>query len=216
MPGRRWTNNEIEYLTAHYAEVNTVDIATRMGRSIKSVYQKAKDLGLHKSAEYLRKHVYVLGKNTEGTRFKKGCTPWNKGVRFIAGGKSADTRFRKGNLPHNTIRDEAMPVRRRKDGYLYIRIGIGKWVELHRWVYEKTMYVKLGPDDVIKFRNGDCTDVRIENLYRTDRKGNMLQNSIHNNYPPDVVRLISTLGKLNKLIKNGKSKQRNSHPDLDQ
>jgi hypothetical protein len=97
-------------------------------------------------------------------------------------------------------------VTKRSDGYLWIRTGLAQWMLYHRWLYEKCMCVQLTTDDVIKFKNGNPMDVRIENLYRTDKKANMLENSVHN-YPPEVVALVQTIGVLKRTINARKQQQ---------
>ena len=50
----RWTNEELELLKREYSTQSNLEIARRLGRSVKSVVSKAHHLGLKKSTERLR------------------------------------------------------------------------------------------------------------------------------------------------------------------
>lgn len=205
MNRRHWTPQEIEYLRRYYPDTATQVLVQRLNRSEKAIYQMAKTLGVCKTEDYKRRNVYNLDPNTGAQyRFKSGHTTWNKGKSFQAGGNSIRTQFKPGQVPHNAYKTDYV-VTKRRDGYLWIRVALGEWMLYHRWLYQKVMCVTLTTDDLIKFRNGNPMDVRIENLYRTDKQGNMLENSVHN-YPPEVVSLVQTIGVLKRTI-NARSKQ---------
>lgn len=117
--GRFFTVDEVEYITEHYANKSTADIARHLNKKVAAIYNKAHTMGLKKSAEF---------------QFKKGTTPWNKGKHFSAGGNSLKTRFKKGMLPHNTMKDGDITLRtdtKTKRQYYYIRIKKARWKELH-------------------------------------------------------------------------------------
>ena len=65
-----------------------------------------------------RKHI-VSGMSTQ---FKKGHVPFNKGKKFVAGGRSAETQFKKGNKAANCKEVGSLYKR---DGYWYIKIKDG-------------------------------------------------------------------------------------------
>ena len=50
----RWTQEELDLLKREYATQSNLEIAQRLGRSVKSVVSKAHHLGLKKSTERLR------------------------------------------------------------------------------------------------------------------------------------------------------------------
>ena len=50
-----WTPTEIKTLRKIYRDTPTKDVAKRLGRSISSVQGKAGDLGLRKTATYMKK-----------------------------------------------------------------------------------------------------------------------------------------------------------------
>lgn len=49
----RWTDADLRWLRAHYADTSNLGIARHLGRSMKSVASKASRLGLKKSGERL-------------------------------------------------------------------------------------------------------------------------------------------------------------------
>lgn len=50
-----WTPNEIQTLRKIYRDTPTKDVAKKLGRTISSVQGKAGDLGLRKTATYMKK-----------------------------------------------------------------------------------------------------------------------------------------------------------------
>jgi hypothetical protein len=110
-----------------YADAKTADIAGQIGRSVVSCYAKAAKLGLKKSPAFFEAGLggrLAPGQHHEAMkagRFQPGLTPWNKGTRYVAGGRSAETRFRPGNRPQSWL-----PVgsyRISGDGHLERKIG---------------------------------------------------------------------------------------------
>jgi hypothetical protein len=110
-----------------------------------------------------------------GTEFKKGLIPWNTGKKGIR--NSPATEFKKGHLPINTKYDGCITVRRDSRGikYKWIRISKANWKEYHRYIWEQ----ENGPipeNHIIRFKNGNQLDVRIDNLECIQRKQNLLKN----------------------------------------
>jgi len=61
----RWKAEELEFLRASYADTANLDIARRLGRSVKSVLAKAQLLGLEKSPDRLR----AMGRENVSARY---------------------------------------------------------------------------------------------------------------------------------------------------
>jgi hypothetical protein len=120
-----------------------------------------------------------------------------------------DTMFKKGGKPVNTLFDGAISVRGKSTGekYKYIRISDGKWILLHRFVYED-YWGPIPPGYVVRFRNGDSMDIEIDNLILMPRTQNMLMNTIHR-FPKELIKLIKTNCKLKKQIINHGHKKQN-------
>ena len=112
--------------------------------------------------------------STRTGRFEKGIIPWNKGISFQAGGRSAETRFKKGNIPHNH-----RPVgseRITKDGYVEIKVAEpDKWELKHRVVWEEH-HGEVPKDHIVTFIDLDRTNCNIDNL----KMISMAQNAVLN------------------------------------
>lgn len=131
--------------------------------------------------------------------FRKGHVPWNKGLKkTFAGGE--EYQFRKGHMPHK--HKPVGTIVRTKDGYNLIKTEEPKtWVLLQRIVWE----CENGPIPegmIVKFKDGNKLNCDISNLYLSDRKMNMVQNTLHR-YPEELKESIRALNKLKKLIYHG-------------
>jgi hypothetical protein len=199
-----WQPHELEYVRIHYPDMPTAEIARHLGRSPDRVCRAAYRQGLRKSPEYFEKYPSgrIAKSSNQGgdTRFKKGLTPWNKGKHFNSGGRSVHTRFKPGALPHNTRQDGDISERTDKNGkpYLYIRVELNKWKELHRYNWEQVRG-PVPPGHILRFLNGDTRDCRVENLELISRKDNMRLNTIHR-YPEEVKVVIRLTTKLKRKI----------------
>jgi len=129
-----FTPKEDKYLRDNYLTIPAKTMSKNLGRSESGARQRMKLLGLKVPAE-------VTLKFQENSRFKKGDTPPNKGVKMTEWmapemiERIKATQFRKGNQPHNTKYDGAERIC--KDGYIEIRISKGKYVHKHRHEWEK-------------------------------------------------------------------------------
>lgn len=204
MRRRCWNKRGIAHLVRDYATVSTVQIARSMGRTARQVYKKAISLGLRKSPEYfcgpysdLLRHVGAP------SRFPKGHTPWNKGLKgWTAGGRSAETRFKPGNYSKRWDREiyTIGALRINSDGGLDIRVreGLRAWDPLSRFTWQ-TERGAIPRGMVVRFKNGDTHDTRIENLRLATRPELMRQNTLHR-YPKPIARAIQLRGALNRRI----------------
>lgn len=108
------------------------------------------------------------------TEFQKGMTPWNKGKTGYMGAN--DTSFKKGNLPPQTNPKGHVSEHIKKD-----RGSDGNYTNIDptgerkpnyryaRYVWEKHHGQSLPKDKVIYHLNGDKTDDRIGNLVAISR-----------------------------------------------
>lgn len=109
-------------------------------------------------------------------RFEKGMRAWNKGKRGCHNGSS--TSFRPGHQPHNTRHDGAISVRRDSHSgiyYKYIRLSLGKWVLLHRHIWQQH-HGDIPRGMVITFRDGDQMNCSIHNLLMMSKADNLRRN----------------------------------------
>lgn len=212
-----WSTADIRELKRRYPDERAADIADDLGRPLESIYTKASALGLKKSDEFYASDQSGRTNGSHGgsTRFKKGLTPWNKGTNFTAGGRSAETRFTKGTRPHTWVPIGTEVVT--DDGYIKRKIrddappGMSRnnWKFLHIIAWEEAN----GPIPkgyMLRFRNDNRQDVRIENLELLSRKENARRNTIHR-YPQEIVDVIRLKGRVTRQI--NKRSQTNEKQD---
>lgn len=100
----------------------------------------------------------------DDTKFKKGFTPWNKGIKT---GLKPINGFKKGYRPWHTR--ELYSERLDKDGYTIIKMAEpNKWMRKHRWIYEQKNG-KIPEDSTIIFADGNKENFDIENLILVSR-----------------------------------------------
>jgi len=206
MARKPWTQEEISVLIKDYQDTSTNELAERFGRTLKSVCTKAFDLGLRKSEEYMS------GPNSPGwkpgnslgraTQFKKGSIPHNKGKKgFDPGGRARAVQFQPGSKPHNWL---PVGTERINDaGYLERKeTDTGNpakdWIGVHRllWIEHHGPVPK---DHYVVFRNGDKTDLRIENLEAITKREQLARNSVHR-FPEELAKLCQLKGALQRQI----------------
>lgn len=204
-----WTAAEDVLLSRLYADTPTAAIAERLVRSIGSTYQRAIHLGLKKSATYLAgPHASRLRRGDDtgaAFRFRTGHVPANKGLRRpgYGPGRMKETQFKKGNPAR------WMPVgsRRLVDGYVYIKLAdvryttwTRNWYPEHVIDWEIAHRRPLPCGHALRFRNGDRTDIRADNVELVPRAELMRRNSVHN-LPAPLPQTIQLLGALRRQIR---------------
>lgn len=205
-----WTEAQLAQLRDLYPDHRTADLEAVIGRSARSLYEMARKLGIRKSAAFLASDQAgrLDGGRGGRTRFPKGNIPANKGLRRPgwAPGRMADTQFRAGNRPHTW---QPIGSERLVDGYRQRKVtDTGypprDWQPVHvlLWV-EHHGPVPAG--HAIVFRNGDRTDIRIENLECISRADLMRRNTRHN-LPPEINEVIGLRAALVRKI-NHRSKR---------
>ena len=199
---RFWTPEEDEQLKALYSNTVAFDIAKVLDRSLRSIYDRAKILGIKKPIDFIAQrsaenHKNGLNDGSKKTQFAKGHKSWNKGTKGLTTANSYS--FPKGNMPHNYQPvGSIVPI---KGGYSKIKIADPKeWKLLHVHIWEQAN----GPvpkKHVVVFKDGNAKNFNLDNLQLLTMKENMLRNSIQN-YPEEIKSTIRVLTKLNKTISN--------------
>lgn len=217
MTRRFWTPAEIDVLRARYASEPTAAIALDLRRTASATYQMALSMGLRKSSQYLtlEQSGRISKMNCRGasTRFKKGFPPWNKGIPFKSGGRSAETQFKTGKMPHNH-----KPVgheRISKDGYLERKIAEPKTFKaVHVMVWEQE-HGPVPKGHAVTFRQGRKTaigdQITIDALELVSRSDLMRRNSYHNRYPKEICQAIQLRGALMRQIKKREKHAKQDH-----
>lgn len=216
-----WTAAEDRLLRRDYANTVTAAIASQLGRTPSSVYQRARVLGLAKSDAFLAS--VMSGRMRPGgdlpgaaCRFKAGNTPWNAGRKgWTAGGDSHRFRFKRGQMPHN---HKPIGSLRIADGYLQRKVtDTGypprDWVAVHRLVWQAA-HGQIPPGHAVAFKPGRHTTyeaaLTLDALELVSRRELMARNTRHANYPPELNRLIQLRGALNRKI-NNRTRQHEKH-----
>lgn len=200
MTRRYWTAAEVELLRRIYPDTPTQQVAAQLGSTYRRVSSKAYTLGLHKSAQFL---LGPLAHRLDGvigarSRFQRGHAPWNKGIKGLDIG-GHETRFQPGSVPANV--QDVGALRVTSDGVLQIKLapGMKQWVMLshYTWRLHTGKWPRRGY--LLRARNGDPHDTRIENLELVTLRENMRRNTIHN-YPPELARLVQLRSALTRQI----------------
>lgn len=221
MNGKLWTDKEIEILKRHYYDMPWPELLGLLPeRNQKKVYNKAKALHLKRlNGTQFEKGV----RRSPATEFKKSHTPFNKGRKLkeycseAVIEKIKQTAFKKGNVPPNTKpHDYVITQRFDKKGkpYLCIRVSLGKWEYLNRWMW-KQKFGEIPQGMNVAFKDNNPLNCVIENLFLETRQQNLDRNRIQNikNKNPELYRAIYANIQLKKTItdlnnkKNGKKKK---------
>lgn len=213
-PRIAWTKNQLNLLREKYPDSRTADLVTLIGRDERSIYAKAADLGIKKSAAFNASPASgrANGRQGTGTRFVKGQSAWNEGQHYQPGGRCAETQFKKGQMSgaaqHNYVPIGSLRVT--KDGYLERKITddqtiapARRWVGVHRMVWIEANG-KVPQGHVVVFKPGmrtasleEITPGKVELVTRAEL---MKRNSYHNNYPKEIGLLIQLKGAVNRKI----------------
>ncbi|MGZ5444595.1 MAG: HNH endonuclease signature motif containing protein [Thermoanaerobaculia bacterium] len=203
---RLWSKADDALLRQRYPHESTQHLAAELLRTVSATLGRAGKLGLKKTPEYCASLAAASRLSEAGApfRFPKGNVPANKGTRRPgwAPGRMAETQFKKGQPPLNYMPVDSTRV---IDGYLYRKVSDTRNVPWTRnWALEHVRVWEaangpLPPGHAIAFRNGDRTDIRLDNLECITRRELMARNSIHN-LPEDLRKTIQLLGVLNRQI----------------
>jgi hypothetical protein len=217
-----WTEEQLNVLRGLYPNFTTADVACMVGHSTTATYQKAGALGLKKSADFLASgHAGRLdGVRGGATRFQKGHSTWNKGLKGVVGTQSVcrATQFRAGQMPHNT-----QPIgsyRLDRDGALQRKISNDKGSNSKRWrgVHEMVWVEANGPvppKHIVVFKPGmrtaELEEITLERVECISLAENMKRNTRHN-LPPELNEVIQLRAVLTRHInKRSKHDGQESH-----
>lgn len=222
---RPWSDAELDVLRQFYPSSRTEDIAKALGRPVPAVYNKAGQLGLKKSAEYLASPAAnrLDGKRGAQTRFGKGHAPWNKGLKGATGKhpNSVRTRFRKGerrgvaNTNYKPIGTERISA----DGYLERKVTddpsiapARRWVGVHRLVWEAA-HGSIPRGHAVTFRPGRrTTDVTLitQDALELVSRAELARRNHPRSRSPELAKLVQLKGaitrQVNRIAREAKEK----------
>lgn len=188
---KAWEDN---VMRKHYRNTLNADLAKALNRSVPSILNRARRLGLVKDTDFI----------LEFGRFQKGHVPANKGKKMPYNANSARTRFKKGQIPPNTVPVGTEVV----DSYGYRKVKVSdgstkqeRWKYVHHQVWE-AHHGEIPKGSIVVFKNGDSSDIRIENLECITRAQHAIRN--RDKYPEDIHRLTQMIGALNRQINKRK------------
>lgn len=190
-----------------YPDHTGPEIATAMGMSLRQIYAKAQELGIKKTREWIAERARAAmadpNHGAHRTRFAAGQKPWNTGTHYQAGGRSKEHQFKPGQKPHtwNPIGHERVT----KEGYLQRKVSDTGYTPRDYVAVHHLVWIEhngpVPPGHALAFRNGDKTDIRLDNLELVTRAELMRRNSVHN-LPKDVALAVQMLGALQRQINN--------------
>ncbi|HUX54281.1 MAG TPA: HNH endonuclease signature motif containing protein [Williamwhitmania sp.] len=163
----KWTDLEIEFLKENLNKMSCLQIGDSIGKSKHQVSNCMYKMKLKRTPEARKKLIRL-------NQFKKGHTPWTKGMKGVHFSRS--TEYKKGHVPASLKYDGCVVIRKGPHGtYKWIRISNNKWMLYHQYIWLKNNRT-IPASSVIYFINGVSTDCRIENLGCITKKENMNRN----------------------------------------
>ena len=159
-----YSETEKQYMRDNWQIMSSVEIGAAIGRTPASVKKYGRvNLGLLKTAEAIQ---HISSRPNAG-------------------------QFKKGHLPQTTIYSDGPVIRprlHRESGrtYLYIRLAYGQWQQYHQWLWTQA-HGPVPQGHIVVFKNGDQTDVRLDNLEMITMAENVKRNSGSLNLPDGYV-----------------------------
>lgn len=163
MKRREYTIKEVNYLKAN---IHLTD------------KQLAKDLNRDRASIKNARWRYKISKQVNRGSFKKGSTPWNKGIEYRAGGKSISTQFKKGYTKPNERPMYTVFEQKEKDKkkHLFIKLPTNRQYPYSRYVWEHKTGKKLKTGEIIRFKDSNPLNCSFKNLIRMTRSENAQKN----------------------------------------
>ena len=205
----RWSQDKIEQLRHLYANTDNKLLAEQFQCSIRSIWKIAHRLKLYKSQEFrsfsAKERLIIIGSSH---LFPPGHIPYNKGKHRPTVGRMAETQFKKGQRAPNRL--PIGSTRYSKGGYLLRKVcDTGDyshdWVGEHILLWEKH-HGPLPPGHTVCFKDGDNSNIIIDNLESITHADLMQRNSIHN-LPQELVSVITLNGMLKRRVRELNEKQ---------
>lgn len=211
-----WFLADIEMLRELYPDHTAAFVANVLGRSVRSVYNKAFGLGLEKSDGFWQSDA--SGRAQKGkqdprikaAQFKPGMQPWNKGKPGTTGHhpNTKATQFKKGATPRNTL--PLGSLRMTKDGYMERKEPRG-WVAVHRLVWEG-VHGPIPRGRIVVFKPGVAKtgEITADKLECITRAENANRNSFRR-FGPEMTQLYQLKGaiarQLNRISKETEERE---------
>ena len=163
-PQHKWTDEEKEYLAS-----------IAKGSTYKEITKQMNDKFEYNFSEEQIKGMMCRNKLTTGTGgyFKKGSTPWNKGLKGYMGANK--TSFKKGTIPPNQVPIGTESIT--KGGYIKVKVGEpNKWKLKQRYIYEQH-YGEIPNNCNVIFADKDIRNFDINNLVLVSKAEMLILNN---------------------------------------
>lgn len=120
--------------------------------------------------------------------YAKGSVPANKGTKGLGNPKSLETCFKKGNKPHN-YKPVGSKKHDTKDKYEWTKIADPNiWKQSHYLLFEKHHKRNVKPDYILAFKDGDKTNIVIDNIEEITRSELVRLNKMHYKKSPSELK----------------------------
>ena len=163
-PQHKWTDEEKEYLASIVK-----------GSTYKEITKQMNDKFEYNFSEEQIKGMMYRNKLTTGTGgyFKKGSTPWNKGLKGYMGANK--TSFKKGTIPPNQVPIGTESTT--KGGYIKVKVGEpNKWKLKQRYIYEQH-YGEIPNNCNVIFADKNIHNFDINNLILVSKAEMLILNN---------------------------------------
>ena len=163
-PQHKWTNEEKEYLASIVK-----------GSTYKEITKQMNDKFEYNFSEEQIKGAMARYKLPTGTGgyFKKGSTPWNKGLKGYMGANK--TSFKKGTIPPNQVPIGTESIT--KGGYIKVKVGEpNKWKLKQRYIYEQ-YYGEIPNNCNVIFADKNIRNFDINNLVLVSKAEMLILNN---------------------------------------
>lgn len=211
-----WRPSDLATLRRLYPDYTAEAVAKVIGCSTRAAYNKAAQLGLSKSDAFKasdKSGRIMRGRTNPGmvaSQFKKGHSTWNKGVNYVAGGRSAETRFKKGRKPEEARNYQPIgTLRLCRDGYLERKVTddqsiapVRRWVAVHRLVWE-AVNGPIPSGHIVVFKPGmktaEIDQITVDRLECISRAENARRNHPRTK-SPELARLVQLKGAITRQV----------------
>lgn len=163
-PQHKWTDEEKEYLASIVKGSTYKEITEKMNDKFEYNFSIEQTIGA------MTRYKLTTG---TGGYFKKGSTPWNKGLKGYMGANK--TSFKKGTIPPNQVPIGTESIT--KGGYIKVKVGEpNKWKLKQRYVYEQ-YYGEIPKDYNVIFADRNIQNFDINNLVLVSKAEMLILNN---------------------------------------
>lgn len=200
-----WTDAHIATLRLLWPTHSAAEIAAVIPHPERSIYAKARTIGLKKSVEWIAQRARDRTQRPDhggrAFRFAPGNAAWNAGTKGQGVMKPNRTSFAPGNRPHTWRPIGANRISR--DGYLQRKTAdTGNTQRDYAYVHHLVWRLHgrtVPPGHILIFIDGDPSNIDINNLQLITRAQNMARNSTHR-HGPEIAQISQLMGAIRRQI----------------